>query len=567
MSDDVVNDIDGPVANSKWAQLRFDIAVLLLLILLRAAALGTPGLSDPSESRYAGIGQRMVTSAEWLVPMIDRGEGVEAFWGKPPLHFWLVAASFKVFGFTEFAARLPSFIAGLCVLLLVGVASVRFLSLQAGLLGAAILFSSATFILLSGACMLDMTLCLACCGAMVAFALAALTPQSGRSERLWGFAFFGFAALGMLTKGPVALAFIGASLGLFFVVSGRWSVLRKMPWGWGTALFLALSVPWFVFAEQRSPGLLQYFFVQENLMRFISPNYGDLYGSAHPIFRGAIWLFVFVGMLPWSVWGLGFLGRLKLWRGWRARSEADPALLFIGYSACWAIVPLLFFTPARSVIFSYAVPSFPAMALLLAGLVEHRPDPSALSCRTVPVWLWLVAAVCAASASVLTIFAAQSPIEIVLCLVSFVLLAYLIWRGVKERTLLCQQTILVVSFFIITVLLLGILAFRKTIDGASSTRSLLRYVEAHYASPTSIVFGEKLPYSAQFYSVASPGAVSISKMGPDLSPLPQNGIVVLTKKELKRLEAQPVGGFKPVATVGRWVILDRAAPGGAAGVK
>jgi 4-amino-4-deoxy-L-arabinose transferase-like glycosyltransferase len=87
--------------------------LFLFALAVRFFTLGSAPLFDMTEGRYAEIGRLMVTTNQWAVGQLP---GHVSFWGKPPLHFWLTAASFKVFGLTEFAARLPSFL-GACLVL------------------------------------------------------------------------------------------------------------------------------------------------------------------------------------------------------------------------------------------------------------------------------------------------------------------------------------------------------------------------------------------------------------------------------------------------------------------
>jgi len=80
------------------------------VVVLRLLTLGMPGLIDTSEGRYGAMGQDMLVSGNWLMPYIRLDNGLIPFWGKPPLHFWLTAASLSLFGMNEWAARFPSFL-------------------------------------------------------------------------------------------------------------------------------------------------------------------------------------------------------------------------------------------------------------------------------------------------------------------------------------------------------------------------------------------------------------------------------------------------------------------------
>ncbi len=83
---------------------------------------------------------------------------------------------------------------------------------------------------------------------------------------------------------------------------GRWKkVATCLPWKGGIALFLLLSVPWYLLAEWKSPGFLNYFIIGEHIKRFVVSGWeGDLYGSAHKEIRGTIWVYWILAALPWS---------------------------------------------------------------------------------------------------------------------------------------------------------------------------------------------------------------------------------------------------------------------------
>ena len=87
---------------------RFAFPLLLLVVLL--VYLGTAGgraILDDGDALYAHIAQEMVRSDEWVTPYAN---GVR-FLDKPPMMYWLMGFGYRIFGFTEFAARLPSALA------------------------------------------------------------------------------------------------------------------------------------------------------------------------------------------------------------------------------------------------------------------------------------------------------------------------------------------------------------------------------------------------------------------------------------------------------------------------
>ena len=338
------------------------VALVGLAMIVRAIMLGHFPLCDNTESRYATIGMHMHLSGDWLTPrMWYRGEFVP-FWGKPPLHFWLTAASFRLFGLSEWASRVPGWLGGLVMLgssfLLAGGLG----GASAGVWAALLLASSALFYILAGSCTTDVTLSAFLAVAMLSFARSTAT-EPGSRRVAWGLAFFVSMAGAVLTKGPVALVLAGLALFAYAAMSRRWRDFKNLPWLIGVPLFLLITVPWFVWAERATPGFLRYYFVNEHFLRYVRHDYGDLYGVGHDRPWGTIWTFLLAGFLPWTValaWGC--MGETV--RRVRAR---DHRLI---YALCWGLAPAVFFTPARQILATYLLPGLPGLAVAGALVLD-----------------------------------------------------------------------------------------------------------------------------------------------------------------------------------------------------
>ena len=351
---------------------RLRLLILLLLaalLLVRLTAITWVPLMDATESRYAEIGRKMAELSDWVTPWFD--EGVP-FWGKPPLSFWLTAASFKVLGVTEFAARLPHL---LCALLTAALAWYlgRVRSPRQGFLALALLAGSLVFFVGGAGVMTDPALVLGTTLAMQGFWLALHHPtDTGR--RLQGWLLFLGLAIGLLAKGPVAAVFVAVPLLLWSLLCRRvGAVWRGIPWLRGTALTALLVAPWYLLAEQRTPGFLRYFLLGEHWQRFVTPGWaGDLYGGAHRAAPGTIWLYALGATLPWLL-------LLPMAMKRRTAPQADDRsdnTAWQRYLLLWALWPLIFFTAARNIIWPYVLPSLPALALLAAAWLDRRATPA-----------------------------------------------------------------------------------------------------------------------------------------------------------------------------------------------
>lgn len=338
------------------------IVLISSILIIRAALLDILPLYDTTEARYAEIARIMSETNNWVTPQIDYGQ---PFWGKPPFHTWISAASFSIFGVSALAARLPHFICGLIVLVLVYRFAKDYGNQNSGLVSCLVLASSLGFPIAMGMVMTDIALLLSITIAMMSFWKAHVSA----AKHFYGHLFFAALALGMLVKGPVAIVLVGISL---FV----WSTWQKqfmraitvLPWLSGIALFLILTLPWYLLAESQTPGFLEYFIVGEHFQRFLISGWeGDLYGNAHDKPRGTIWLYGLIAAFPWS-----FVLLTQAYKRFVLNQQeitaTRTASMLLPYLLCWMISPMLLFTLSGNVLIAYVLPGFSALALLVTYL-------------------------------------------------------------------------------------------------------------------------------------------------------------------------------------------------------
>ena len=357
--------------------------LLGLLLLLRVLTLGLYPLTDTTEARYAEMARKMLESGNWLTPMFDVGV---PFWGKPPLSFWLSALPMALGGVGEFTARLGPLIAGIGTLLLFWhwprpAAPLNSPSLatnnvanNAVAVSAAIVFLSTPLgFIASAAVMTDMAMVAGTSLSMVAFWRVWTAAKA--TAGVWRWLFFAGQAIGLLAKGPVAVVLTGVALSLFLLcciwregLTGTLHRLwRALPWLRGLALTTMLVLPWYLLAEQATPGFLRYFIVGEHWSRFTQSGWkGDLYGVAHAQPKGRIWLFALIATLPWALAGLWWAARR--WRRHTAVGSTRHNSSERDYLLCWAVAPCVFFTLSGNILPAYALPGLPAFALLVAVL-------------------------------------------------------------------------------------------------------------------------------------------------------------------------------------------------------
>ena len=365
--------------NKPSSMVRLIVIFGLAALSVRFASLGLFPLMDTTEARYGEIARIMVETSNWITPQFDYNI---PFWGKPPLHTWMSAIGFKWLGVTEFAGRLPHFLTGLIILGLVWLFGRQQGNKNTANLATGILATTVVFCISIGAIMTDTALLLAITLTLGSFWQAwQLTDNNPDQKRnRWGYLFFVGLGIGLLTKGPIVLILTG--LPVFLWCLPEWRILqlwKRLPWVSGTLLMLAIALPWYLLAEQATPGFLNYFIVGEHFQRFLVSGWqGDLYGTAHIHPKGSIWLKWLYAALPWNivlplVWWKAKKHRQSVSENQDKSASPDQVRtqqwrLFLW---CWMLTPMIFFTLAGNIIWTYILPASPALALLVADYIRE----------------------------------------------------------------------------------------------------------------------------------------------------------------------------------------------------
>ena len=342
--------------------------VLLAVYLTLFFQLGDLPFIGADEPRYARISEEMLLAGDFVTPRLEGSPWLE----KPPLLFWVQALSFRVFGVSEAAARLPVALLGLLCALAAGGLARHLAGFRAGVLAILILCTSTLFFIFARAGSTDMPLT-----ACLTVSLVCGYRAAGSRNPLWSL--LSGAALGAaaLAKGPIALILFGGIFTVYFL----W--IEKLEWGWrhllaGTAAFLATSVPWYwsVWVENGYSFFVT-FWLNHHLARVMS----DLHHHSQPF-----WYYLAVlavGFFPWTPFLAGSFVRL-----WRSRTGAGPdhSQVFLWI---WVALPVVFFSLSESKLPGYVLPVVPALALLVAR--EWDRDPAGETAPARPLRLqWLV---------------------------------------------------------------------------------------------------------------------------------------------------------------------------------
>jgi 4-amino-4-deoxy-L-arabinose transferase-like glycosyltransferase len=549
-------------------------------------------LADNTESRYGTIAWQMSRSGDWVTPRIYTAGQLQPFLGKPPLHFWLTALSYRVFGVSEWSARLPNFLLSVAIVAMtaafaarlrareemgtgtspdtvssidslhgsepVPISSRAFRGRRAAALAAVILASSALFFVLAGTCILDVPLTFGLTGAMIAFARFA---DGSPHRAAWGRLFFLGLAFGALAKGPIVLVLAGMALGLWIGLQGRWRLALELPWRSGAALFCVVVLPWYILAERASPGFLWYFIVHEHILRYFKSEYGDLYGHGRKQPYGAVWLMLLAALLPWTV-----LVGASLARQFRSRKiltalRGDP---WLAYAILWGLTPAVFFTFARQLLPTYLLPGLPGLAIAAAvsldRWIESDAEPALLR------WLrWHLGALlplaAVGSAAAVVIGAPWAAVAILAAAVCL-----LAWRAARNLRPGGSAAVLVLFGLTTTVAFGGaaMLLGPRIIDDRFSAKTILAQLATTPAADRPIVAPLEDVQSAIFYTEAlgqgrfEPCVPHKVESIGELLDAPGNAVFLVKRKDWERVEPAVASRFTVMAETERWVALGPA---------
>lgn len=331
------------------------IAIAVVLLLAWFASLELRGLFIPDEGRYAEIPREMLDSGDWVTPRLN---GLKYF-EKPPMQYWLTAASFAVFGEDEWTARLPSTLLGFLAVVMTTFTARRLWGARAVLTTAVVLGSSWAYYLSGQYLTLDIMLSAFLTFALCGFLLAQQADATDRQRGRWMLFAWASCACAVLSKGLIGVALPGLAFVVYSLVGLDFARWRRLELVRGILLLLAITLPWFVLVQQRNPEFFEFFFIREHFQRFSSSEHSRL---------GEWWYYapiLLIGLMPWTPLFV------RQWQGAKpaaaqvATPSRDRAFRPVLFCAVWTVSIVVFFSVSQSKLPAYVIPVFPALALML----------------------------------------------------------------------------------------------------------------------------------------------------------------------------------------------------------
>ena len=409
------------------------ILLALWLVFYCSFTLFTPPLLDDADSVHAEVAREMLLRHDWVTLYANGIRYLE----KAPLYYWSMAASYKLFGVSTAASRVPLALAVLLLsLLLESFARRASASERAGLYAGLVTLSSFGIFIFSRINIPDVPVCYWLSLALYVFWR---TEGQGKSTPLICWVFAASCALNILTKGLIGIVFpVGIVLMYLVAAYGFRPALARMRRFHllsSTAVFLTIAVPWHVLVALANPseghpagvtyagghfavglpsdgnvhGWAWFYFVNEQVLRYLNLRVPRDYDTV------PLWLFlglILVWLLPWSAFLPQAIARsfpVQV-RDYRARlrthtleAEERTNLLLV----VWAVLPLLFFCFSTRQEY-YVLPALPPMILLIARALCRRGDTEAGS-RDVVSAVLLGLGVVAAAVSVYFLIHSKPP--------------------------------------------------------------------------------------------------------------------------------------------------------------
>lgn len=372
------------LAERQWAY----PLILLVGMLMFLPNLGQHGLWDIDEAHNAECAREMREANEWVVPTFNYQLRTD----KPVLLYWCIQLSYMAFGVSEWSARLPSVLAGLCSLIVCYEIARRLFGRVTGLLSGLILGSSLMFAVSSHAVTPDALLILSVQLIFLTWIIA-----YDRKQPAWLLLTGCFAGLALLAKGPVGVVLPATAITILLL----WQRDLKFLWNRRTvqAIFWCclIALPWYLLVGYETRwAFIKGFFLTHNFSRFSAP----MEGHVGPVYYHLI--VILVAFAPWSI----FIGP-TVWFSIRRGSLLEGTSKLWGYRLLllWIAMWFIVFSLAATKLPNYMLPTYPSLAMLTAAfLVRWWKQSQTSEAWQLPGWVWRCSAVCFVAIGVVLLF-------------------------------------------------------------------------------------------------------------------------------------------------------------------
>lgn len=321
------------------------IFLLLICFFLYFYNLGNYKLFNLDEAIYSSVAKQMLYKGNILNPKYCGKD----FYEKPPLLYWLMMGSFKIFGINEFSARFPSALAGIAIICIMFLFCRAFFGNEVGFLSGIILSTNFLMIALARAASTDMVLLLFITLSCLSFIYATLYKK----ENMY-YLFFVSLGLAVLTKGPIGALIPLSTVIVFLLLTNNLRLLKNMKLFKGIGILLLITLPWYVSISLLTKGeFLEDFILYHNIGRFLRPMQMH---SGSFLYYPVVILF---GFFPWSAFLFNSISKIK----------KKPVLFFC---LIWSAITFLIFSFSRTKLPNYILPILPPLSIIVAEWYNRK---------------------------------------------------------------------------------------------------------------------------------------------------------------------------------------------------
>lgn len=509
-------------------------AARLLPFAVAAAAcfwrLGAYDLTEPDEGRYASVARMMLDTGNWLEPRFQ----ARPHFSKPPLAYWLIAASLRLFGRHEAAARAPSAAAAAATLLLTAAIGRRFYGPGAGEAAALLLASAPLFFVLGR--IADPNMLLTAC---VALAIWGFVGWQAEPRARYRVAFYAGHALALVTKGPVGNLIILLALAGPLCAARRDKTRPRILHVPSLLLALGAGLAWYAIIIAKQPALARRFLLEELGARIYSTRF-------HP--PRPFWFFLSVLAAGWLPW-LAFLAS-GLRKFWASRREQSAALVL-----AWAFLPLAFFSLLPTKLIPYVLPLFPAFALAAAGALAAQEQVT----QSVRGWIGLATLMAVVLPPAVWFFGRMTspgslapPTRALVWLACALVFAAVAFRGTVSQRLATTAAALVSAYLSVLEVAAAWQPPAKAFRSARALADALSHAVAEAPAPVVLLHA---PSGLEFYLEAAVIPWLTSQRPADAA---SPGYFVMRRKQRARETAGWAGPWREIFDDGRHIILARS---------
>jgi len=364
------------------------IAAVVLGAALLSPGLGRAPFDDPGEGQHAEIAREIHLPAGWLSLRLN---GVR-YYDKPPLLYWLVAASFALFGQGEAAARLVPLAGALCAAAATAWLGARLLGAAWGLAAAGALYSSVLFAVFSRYVRPETLFVGFIQWGFTGLLLGALAPAGSRARQRWLIA--GCACLGLasIAKDPLGLIGPLVAVAAALWLGGRLDAQTARLPAAGIAVLLAVGFSWYLAAAIANRGFAWYALVDNHILNLVERRWFP--DEDVPLSTVEFLAVAALGAFPWTIAAALEVAALARRRAWRQPAELPWVAL-----AVWMVALVAFFAAAPFKLPHYGLPVYPAVALLAVRHWASTKRPRGLIAIHLAVLMGLTAGAIAVAAS------------------------------------------------------------------------------------------------------------------------------------------------------------------------